>query len=94
MKGVSDYTVVYDISSAEERRKVDRALKGFGFRIQRSVFECRLNKRGREELIEKLEKLSIKTGFIKIYRLEYSSKNETIGGQKKKTIDNGYAFIV
>lgn len=94
MKGVSDYTVVYDISSNEERTKVDKILKGFGFRVQKSVFECRMNKRGKEELIEKLEKLSIKTGFVKIYRLEYSSKNEIIGDRKKKSIDNGYAFII
>ena len=51
MRGVSDYAVVYDITSDTERGKVDKVLKGFGFRIQKSVFECRLNKRGRNELI-------------------------------------------
>ncbi|MDG6025973.1 MAG: CRISPR-associated endonuclease Cas2 [Candidatus Brocadia sp.] len=94
MRGVSDYAVVYDITSDAERGKVDKVLKGFGFRIQKSVFECRLNKRGRNELIDRLEKLQIKTGFIKVYRLEYSSKDTVIGQQKKADIDDGHAFII
>lgn len=94
MRGVSDYAVVYDITSDTERGKVDKVLKGFGFRIQKSVFECRLNKRGMNELIDRLEKLQIKTGFIKVYRLEYSSKDTVIGQQKKADIDDGHAFII
>jgi len=95
MKGVADYAVVYDISSNKERRKVDKILKGFGFRVQKSVFECLLNKRGRTELIEKLEELEIKTGFIKIYQLYYSSKTPVIGNKNKETdIDDYNAFII
>ena len=94
MKDVSDYTVIYDISSDRERNKIDELLKGFGFRVQKSVFECTLKKRGREELIAQLEKLDIQTGFVKIYRLEYSWKDCTIGAKKKKDIDDGYAYIV
>lgn len=94
MKNVGDYAVVYDITSDQERGRVDKALKGFGFRVQKSVFECRLNKRGKEQLIEKLEGLNIKTGFIKVYRLEYTSKNKIIGKKPKKSIDEGHAFII
>ncbi|MEO0115866.1 MAG: CRISPR-associated endonuclease Cas2 [candidate division WOR-3 bacterium] len=94
MKGIADYAVVYDITSDAERARVDRVLKGFGFRVQKSVFECRLNKRSRDKLIEKLSDLHLTTGFIKVYRLEYSSKQVVIGKPKKKSIDNGYAFII
>ena len=94
MRGISDYAVVYDISSHSERARVNKILKGFGFRIQKSVFECRLNKRGKEDLLSKLQKLSIKTGFVKVYRLEYSSKNEIIGQSQKEAIDDGNAFII
>ncbi|MCC6325883.1 MAG: CRISPR-associated endonuclease Cas2 [Candidatus Brocadia sp.] len=55
MKGISDYAVVYDITSDAKRERVDKVLKGFGFWVQKSVFECRLNKRGRDELIGRLE---------------------------------------
>jgi len=94
MKGVGDYVVVYDITSDRERAKVDRILKGFGFRVQKSAFECRLDKRAKERLIEKLSRLEIKTGFIKVYRLEYSSKNISIGEKREKSLDDGYAFII
>lgn len=94
MKGVSDYAIVYDIASDNERSKVGKVLKDFGLRVQKSVFECRLNKKGKIDLIEKLERLEIKTGFIKIYRLEYSSAKSVIGVSKKKDIDDGHAFII
>ena len=86
--------MVYDISSDRERRRIDRILKGFGFRIQRSVFECRLNKGGRNELIEKLEKLDVKTGFIKLYKLDYTCRNKVIGKAVRKNMDEGHAFII
>lgn len=94
MRGVSDYAVVYDISCDTERARVDKTLKSFGFRVQKSVFECKLDKKGRERLREKLMQIDIKTGFIKVYRLEYSLKNEVIGEQKQRGIDDGPAFIV
>jgi len=94
MSRISDYAVVYDITSNVERARVDKALKSFGFRVQKSVFECRLNRKGKEELIRKLEKLNIETGFVKVYRLEYSLKNEIIGVKKQNDIDEGNAFII
>lgn len=94
MKKCGDYVVVYDITCDKERQRVDKVLKGFGFRIQKSVFECRLDKRSKEELIEKLSAMTIKTGFIKIYRLEHSFKEHTLGEKKKKSLDNGHAFII
>ena len=94
MRKFSDFAVIYDISDNKERRKVEKVLKGFGFRIQKSVFECALDRRGRREIVEQLEALEIQTGFIKIYRLEYSWKDCTIGEQKKKTMDDDDAFIV
>lgn len=94
MRGVGDYAVVYDITCDRERRRVDKVLKGFGFRIQKSVFECRMNRKGKMELIERLDKLQLKTGFVKIYRLEYSSRNEVVGDRKGESIDEGYAFVL
>ncbi len=94
MRGVSDYAIVYDISSDKERRMVDKVLKDFGFRVQKSVFECRLNKSTKALLQKRLGQLNIETGFVKIYRLVYHSKNEQIGGGAKDEIDKGPAFIV
>jgi CRISPR-associated protein Cas2 len=94
MSKFSDYAVVYDIACDKERGKVDKILKGFGFRVQKSVFECRLTKGGKTELIEKLKALDIQTGFIKLYRLEYSFKSCLIGKKQGNDIDNNSAFII
>jgi CRISPR-associated protein Cas2 len=91
---VSDYAVVYDISADAERSRVDKVLKGFGFRVQKSVFECRMDRKGKSDLIRKLEGLGIKTGFVKVYRLEYSWNGKIIGQEGKKNPDGGHAFIV
>ncbi|BCB96570.1 hypothetical protein JZK55_14920 [Dissulfurispira thermophila] len=90
----SDYAVVYDITDDLERARVDKVLKGFGFRIQKSVFECRLDRKNRDELIKKLNALNIQTGFIKIYRLEYSYKSNIIDVKDTDDIDDGYVFVV
>jgi CRISPR-associated protein Cas2 len=91
---ISDYAVVYDITSDTERARVDKLLKGFGFRAQKSVFECRLDKRGKQDLIEKLQEINLQTGFIKIYRLEFSSKTDVIGRKEEPGIDDENAFII
>jgi CRISPR-associated protein Cas2 len=94
MKGVSDYAVVYDITDNGERQRVAKTLKDFGFRAQKSVFELRLNKTAKKRLMGRLEKLEIKTGFIKIYRLEHTWRGEVIGKGPEKNIDSGNVFIV
>ena len=94
MRGIYDYAVVYDIGCDRERRRVDKILKGFGFRVQKSVFECRMTRRIREELLTKLDQLQLTTGFIKLYRLEYATKNPIIGAAPENSIDDGPIFIV
>jgi len=95
MKGVSDYVLVYDITSDRERRKVDKVLRSYGFRVQKSVFECRMTKRSKDELLEKLRKLDVKSGFIKVYRLEFSLNPPAIGEVKKGSLDDeGPAFVL
>ena len=94
MRGVGDYVAVYDITSDKERNKVDKVLKGFGFRVQKSVFECRMTRRIKRELIENLEKLNLKTGFILIYKREYSSKSVSIGVDTRKIKEADNVFII
>ncbi len=94
MKGASDYAVVYDITSDRERRRVDKVLKGYGFRVQKSVFECRLKRGDRDRLVRELEALGLKTGFVKVYRLDYSSKRRVVGRAPAADVDGGSAFVV
>lgn len=49
--------VSYDIVSDRRRRKVMKALEGFGMRVQYSVFECLLTAAQMVEMQRKLKKL-------------------------------------
>jgi len=69
MTASSDYTVVYDLSDDRERRRVDGVMKGWGFRVQKSVFECRLSRHERKRLAKELQSLGLETGAVRIYRV-------------------------
>ncbi|MGI6393641.1 MAG: CRISPR-associated endonuclease Cas2 [bacterium] len=88
------YVIAYDISCNNERSRVSKILLGFGFRRQKSVFECVLSATDKKKLIEKLAKLKIETGFIKIYKQEYCFQSQTIGNAPENDPDKGHAFIV
>ena len=44
------YVIVYDIPDDGRRNKLFKTLKGFGTRVQYSVFEAHLNKKQYEEM--------------------------------------------
>lgn len=54
-------------------------LEGFGMRVQKSVFECRLSRSGRERLLRRLQALPLKTGFVSLYRLDGRARQHHIG---------------
>lgn len=88
------YIVVYDISDDRERLAVADLLSSYGVRVQFSVFECRLTLKRHNELSLELEKKGIKTGFIKIYRVEKQTKPLTFGIEHQGNIDLDEACII
>lgn len=88
------YLVVYDISEDKERDRVASLLEGFGFRVQKSVFECRLTKSGRGRLLRGLEALNPASGFVSMYTLRGSAKRVSIGVvPPAAAADAPYAFV-
>ena len=63
--------IVYDIPSNKRRRLVSKVLEGYGYRVNRSVFECEIkNKKTLIELeSELLDVLDIKKDSLRIYNL-------------------------
>jgi CRISPR-associated protein Cas2 len=62
--------VIYDISNDKRRARVSKFLKGFGFRVQNSAFECNVNLRQYNELTKKIEKMiNIEEDLLRIYKL-------------------------
>ncbi len=64
------YVVSYDIVDDRRRHRVAEALKDFGVRVQKSVFECLLDDARRQRLEARLAKLiDRKTDTVLIYFL-------------------------
>ncbi|MGL4607987.1 MAG: CRISPR-associated endonuclease Cas2 [Eubacteriaceae bacterium] len=77
------YLVAYDISNNKLRSKVKKRLEKYGYRIQFSVFKCRLTEKNRfrmlielESLIDNFSENSLKS--IQIYPLCQKCENESI----------------
>jgi CRISPR-associated protein Cas2 len=51
------YVISYDISDNRKRAKAANILKDYGWRVQKSVFECRLRPDTLNELLKRLEKI-------------------------------------
>jgi len=93
MRGTADYAVVYDITCDRERSRIDRLLQGYGFRVQKSVFSCKLNRGGRARLVAAIRALGIETGQVLVFRLQHSSPIDAIG-EPWVDRDAGCAFVV
>lgn len=64
------YLVCFDIPCNRTRRKVGRALLGYGHRVQKSVFECSLTPQQHKTLQRTIERLtSTNIPNIRWYRL-------------------------
>jgi len=49
------YVIAYDIADRRRWQKVFKTMKGYGYWLQLSVFQCRLTARRRFEMTERLE---------------------------------------
>ena len=93
MKEAAEYAICYDISNDRERSRVEKILKGYGFRAQKSVFECKLTRSGKTSLVTALSKLEIKTGSVKFYRV-YGGAERVVVGQPAPSPDDGFAYTL
>ncbi|HJU39827.1 MAG TPA: CRISPR-associated endonuclease Cas2 [Tahibacter sp.] len=88
------YVVAYDVSDDRERDRVDRVLCGFGFRAQKSVFECRMSRTTRKQLEARLAQLDLTTGHVLIYRSATERRVAAIGHEPPVPKDDAAAFVI
>jgi CRISPR-associated protein Cas2 len=93
VRRAGDYAVAYDISEDRERQRVEKLLLGYGFRVQKSVFECRMSRGMCERLITELTALNLETGYVYVYRLQSGAKRRTVG-KAPAEIGAGPAYVV
>lgn len=91
----ADYVAAYDVTADRERERVSKVLEGFGFRVQGSVFELRLTRGQREELLRSLRDLDLRTGFVSLYRWDSVAKRHDVGQVPDRPHDESrHAFIL
>ncbi len=89
------YAVAYDIGDDGERSRVDRILRGFGMRVQKSVFECRMTRRQADKLLGAIDGIALKTGFVLVYRLLDAGEPRVAGNRPPSlATDDDAAFVV
>jgi len=88
------HAVCYDISSDSERRRADKLLKGYGFRRQKSVFECHLSAAQKQHMLLQLENLGLLTGHVCIYRLQANATPKVVGQRPAAGPDDGFTYSV
>jgi CRISPR-associated protein Cas2 len=93
VKEAALFVVTYDISDDRERYRIDKVLKGYGFRVQKSVFECRLGKADKSRLIAGLNKLPIESGSVKLYRV-YAAAEIINVGKRTENRDGDFAYVL
>ena len=84
--------VIYDIISNKRRTRLSKILSGFGYRIQKSSFECVLTKEKCDLLVSMIDDFAIDVDFIRIYKLNRNVKT-IIYGSKPDTENKIYYFF-
>lgn len=85
------YVFVYDISNNKERTKVDDVLRDYGFRVQKSVYECHLTRGDKKRLLDRLDSLNIETGHIRCYS---ATSNVLKIGMPPEDLDEEYIYFI
>jgi CRISPR-associated protein Cas2 len=87
------YAVAYDLSDDRERSRVDKVLKGWGHRAQKSVFLVLTSRYGIRQLRGQLEALELASGTVLILRLQNAVEPIAIG-QPFADPDAEIAYVV
>ncbi|HZK39468.1 MAG TPA: CRISPR-associated endonuclease Cas2 [Clostridia bacterium] len=71
--------IIYDVSSTKRRNKLVKLLKRYARRVQRSAFECVIDKRLFEKLLAEIDNFFNPGDLIRVYRLTSSADVKTWG---------------
>ncbi|MFC4803756.1 CRISPR-associated endonuclease Cas2 [Filifactor villosus] len=84
--------VIYDIISNTRRTKLSKLLCGYGYRIQKSAFECILSKEKCDKMLREIETFAQKDDLIRIYRLNQMVQT-TVYGERQEAENELYYFV-
>ncbi|EAX48914.1 CRISPR-associated protein Cas2 [Thermosinus carboxydivorans Nor1] len=85
--------VIYDIVCNKRRRRMVKLLEAFGFRVQKSAFECQLERRRYDRLVKIAPRLIDKTeDSLRIYLL--SGKMSVLSWGREEFVDDNGTIII
>jgi CRISPR-associated protein Cas2 len=90
------HIVVYDIEDDRVRGRIAKVLEGYGRRVQESVFECRTDAKGLEEMTARLS-VELKRpdcGQVRVYRVCENCLQVSFGLGQIKAVDTDSCYIV
>lgn len=79
MLGKYTVVVIYDISDNKRRLKLSKILKGYGYRVQKSAFECIIDNRTFKRLVKEVDLLVKREDLVRIYKLHSNVDIQTWG---------------
>lgn len=71
--------IIYDISATKRRNKLVKLLKHYAGRVQKSAFECVIDKKLYEKLLVEIDNFFKPEDLIRVYRLTGSADVKTWG---------------
>jgi len=87
------WAVVYDISLDKERSRIEKTLKGWGHRAQKSVFLVTSTRSGIITLQRELQAHQVKSGTVLMLRLQANLTPIVIGEPwQNRDADSAYIF--
>ncbi len=84
--------VIYDIISNKRRTRLAKLLQGFGYRIQKSAFECVLTREKCEKLFSVVAEFAQEDDLIRIYQLNQYVKSVIYGEASVEENEEFYFF--
>lgn len=90
------FTIIsYDIVKDKRRTKVMKLLKGYGMRVQYSVFECDVSDKQLGKIVEYLRRfIDADTDSVRVYELDVPSVQRIqIIGTGQVTVDPPYYLV-
>ena len=90
------YVISYDISDDGKRAKLVNILKDYGDRVQKSVFECRIERKLFKRMLESIESILEKKeqDSIRIYKLCHECEAKTIVYGTDSSVSDQKLYIV
>ena len=84
--------IIYDISNNKIRLKMSKLLFRYGYRVQRSAFECYLTNNKYKKLCKEIDRLISNNDLVRVYKLSDNSMTN-VWGDVSIAEDEDYFFI-